>query len=71
MCFLKELRLAKGMTQNDVSKFAGISQPTYCNIENSERRPSVKMAKKIGAVLGFDWTKFYEENNVSDQQDSA
>lgn len=60
MDFLKELRMSKGMTQTDVSNLAGISQPAYCNIENSERRPSVEMAKKIGAVLGFDWTRFFE-----------
>jgi len=30
-------------------------------IENGNANPSVKVAKKIAAVLGFDWTRFYED----------
>jgi len=30
-------------------------------IENGNANPSVKVAKKIAAVLGFDWTRFYDE----------
>lgn len=32
-------------------------------IELGERRPSVEVAKKIAAVLGFDWTRFYEDED--------
>lgn len=65
MSFLQAVRKEKNMTQSEVSKRAGISQPAYCNIENEERKPSVKMAKRIGAVLGFDWTRFFEEDRDS------
>ena len=48
------------MSQEDISKKVGISRAGYSNIENGKRRPSVTVAKKIAAVLGFDWTRFYE-----------
>jgi len=30
-------------------------------IETGERRLSVEIAKKIAEILGFDWTKFFEQ----------
>lgn len=63
MNFLKEARKNAGLTQAEVAKKAGIKQPTYCNIENSERKPSVEMAKRIGETLGFPWTRFFEEED--------
>nr|DAH82125.1 MAG TPA: Methylphosphonate synthase, Hydroxymethylphosphonate, Iron, OXIDOREDUCTASE [Caudoviricetes sp.] len=30
-------------------------------IETGHRRPSVAVAKRIAAVLDFDWTMFYAE----------
>lgn len=50
------------MTIRQVSELVGISESFYCMIENGERRPSVETAKKIGAVLGFDWTRFYPDD---------
>lgn len=49
------------MTQEMVAQRAGILRPSYSNIENGERRPSVETAKKIAEVLGFEWTKFFED----------
>lgn len=57
------------MTQVEVANRVGISQPSYCNIETGKWSPSVKSAKKIAAVLGFDWTQFYEEDEAG--HDSA
>lgn len=59
--FLKEARNKKGMTQRDVANVAGMNRVVYCELENGKRNPSVKLAKKIAKVLGFNWTKFYEE----------
>jgi len=63
--WLKEIRGAK--SQQTVADEIGIAQSTYASIEGGSRKPSVAMAKKIAAVLGFDWTQFYDE----DAQDSA
>lgn len=58
---LKELRKQKSLTQEEVSERIGITRSSYTNIENGERRPSVETAKKIAAVLGFDWTLFFPD----------
>lgn len=60
MVWLERLRHDKHMTEQDVAQAAGISQQHYNFIENGKRRPSVDVAKTLGELLGFDWTKFYE-----------
>lgn len=47
--------------QEHVAKMAGISQQMYSKIERGEKNPSVGVAKKIAAVLGFHWSRFYED----------
>lgn len=61
MQWLRDLRTEAGMTQDEVAAKACISRGSYANIENGERRPSVEVAKRIAAVLGFEWTRFFEE----------
>ena len=61
--WLVNKRIKKGFSQKKVSELIAISQPSYCNIENGERRPSVETAKKIAEALGFDWTRFYEDES--------
>lgn len=61
MAFLKTLRVQNNFTMRQVSDAAGISESFYSMIESGERRPSVETAKKIAAVLGFDWTLFYPD----------
>lgn len=58
---LKMIRTSNDMTIREVSEKSGISESFYCMIENGERRPSVETAKKIAAVLGFDWTLFFPD----------
>lgn len=61
--WLRCLRTEKTLTQNRTAYLAGISRSHYANIENGVRLPSVSVAKALGKVLGFSWTKFYEESN--------
>lgn len=58
---LKEKRIQKGMTQQEVADAVGIAKPTYCNIEQGKRSMRVRTAKKIARTLDFDWTELYEE----------
>lgn len=58
---LKIRRTEKNLTMRQVGENAGITESYYSMIENGDRRPSVETAKKIAAVLGFDWTMFYED----------
>ncbi len=62
MIRIKESRCEKGLTCQHVATQVGISRSAYSNIENGKRRPSVDTAKKIAAVLGFDWTRFFDED---------
>lgn len=56
MEWLKEIRKKNGMTTCEVAKKIGISQSLYSSIENDYRNVSVKNAKKIAALLNFNWT---------------
>lgn len=59
--WLKVIRIEKGMTQKSVAEQVGITQPSYHLIECGENNPTVETARKLGTVLGFDWTMFFEE----------
>ena len=61
MKWLKHIRIDADMTQIEVASQTGITQQMYWMIENGERRPSVETAKKIAAVLDFEWTLFYPD----------
>lgn len=50
-------------SQYKVAEEIGIAQSTYASIENGNRNPSVRMSKKIAAAMGFEWTRFYEEES--------
>ncbi|MFB0831044.1 helix-turn-helix transcriptional regulator [Brevibacillus laterosporus] len=47
------------MTREEVSKLIGISRQYYSMIELGDRNPSVSVAKRIGEVLGINWTLFF------------
>jgi len=61
--WLKELRnKSNNLTQEQLAKAVGISRTMITEIENGNANPSVEVAKKIAAVLGFDWTWFFEDD---------
>lgn len=55
--------IRNGRTQAQIAKAAGITQQMYSFIELGERRPSVEVAKKIASVMGFNWTRFFEDED--------
>ena len=59
MIDLKELRNSKKMSQEELANQCGVIQQTISNIECGLSKPSVELAKKIGEILGFDWTLFF------------
>lgn len=59
--WLRASRKALGLTQQDVATAVNVRQSFYSHIEHGVRRPSPETAKKIASVLGFDWTRFYED----------
>ncbi len=68
MDWLRATRVAAKLTQEELSGQVGIARGAYANIETGERRPSVATAKKIAAVLGFDWTRFYEDDSAPERE---
>lgn len=67
MEWLIRTRETSGMSQEQVAGSCKITRQYYNFIENGRRSPSPKIAKRIAAVLGFDWTKFYEDGQEDGQ----
>nr|WP_083856558.1 helix-turn-helix transcriptional regulator [Desulfosporosinus meridiei] len=61
--WLANIRINADMTHEEVAKMVGVKRQYYSMIENGERTPSVKVAQRIGEVLNFKWTLFFEENS--------
>lgn len=49
---LKELRKAKGLTQQETADLLGLSQVTYSRYESGEREPSNEMLIKMALFFG-------------------
>jgi len=59
--WLKNRREKMGFTQEKLAKQVGVTRQHIGMLENGDANPSPYLAKKIASALGFDWTKFYEE----------
>lgn len=60
---IKTLRLAKGMTQQELADQSGISLRTIQRIEYGEVKPSLYSLKKLSVVLEEDLNRFFQESN--------
>jgi transcriptional regulator with XRE-family HTH domain len=63
-------RRNRNLTQMLVAMQAGISRAYYTQLELAQRDPSVKIAKRLGNILEFDWHRFFEENLEINQPES-
>lgn len=61
MCDLRSKREAAGLTQEELGRKIGVSRQAISMLESSINRPTVETAKKLGEVLGFDWTELYAQ----------
>lgn len=63
--WLKSIRESAGLSTYKVAALSGLSQSYYASIESGSRgKPlNVDIAKKIADTLGFDWTRFYEDES--------
>ncbi|MCL1986514.1 MAG: helix-turn-helix domain-containing protein [Firmicutes bacterium] len=66
--WLIDLRQLHGFTQAEVAKIVGIKQPYYSKIERGKQIPTTKcdIEKKIADLLGFQYTKFFEDKKESE-----
>ena len=68
--WLIAIREQKGLRQKYVAEQVGIAPPSYCTIEKGKTRPTAENAKAIASLLGFDWTRFYEEDSMQDHSNT-
>ena len=70
--WLRNLRVDKKMTQEDMAQQVGVDLTSIGKYELGIRRPTVETAKKIANILDFDWTRlFIEENSVNDEDQAS
>ena len=60
MLNVKELRTARGLTQEQLASECGVQRTTITMIELGENKPSVELAKKLGVIFEVDWKGFFE-----------
>ena len=59
---IKELRTAKGLTQEQLASECGVQRTTITMIELGENKPSIELAKKLGAIFEIAWSDFFEDD---------
>lgn len=65
---LVQRRKLLGYSHQDIADKVGIDRSYYSKIENG-LTPSVKVAKKLGEQLGFNWTIFFDETSAKTTQE--
>ena len=65
---LRERRIEKGMSQEQLAKAVGKRQSSITRFERGLTSPKPATAKKIAAVLDFDWTEFYEDQEPEEAE---
>lgn len=61
MVDLQKKREEAGLTQEELGRKLGISRQAVSLLENGTNQPRVTIAKKLGEILGFDWTELYND----------
>lgn len=61
MVDLQRIREAAKLTQEQLAQKVDVKRTTISNIECGIAKPSVDLAKKLGKILNFNWTDFYNE----------
>ena len=50
-----------GITSAELAAKVDVRERTIKAYERGERQPSVKVAKRLAAVLEIDWTRFFDD----------
>ena len=66
---LKEVRLAKGLTQEDLSEKLGMEASNYSNFETGKTLPSMQTLVKIIECLQISPNELLEYNHLVDEND--
>lgn len=61
MIDVKKLRSELGINQSELARLSGLTRATIFNIENDRHAITVESAKKLSAILGVNWSDFFED----------
>ena len=68
---IREKRQALNMTMLELANVTGCSESFISLIELGQRRPSVDLAKRLGAVLGIPWPELFDGDGTDSTGDSS
>ena len=60
MSLIRAWREHLGMTQEEVSKRMGITQPAYAKLESGKAQPRITTCKRLAAAMGVEWEQLTE-----------
>lgn len=60
---LRELRIAKGISQKELAEYLGITVASYSLYERGNREPNISILKKIAAYYGISVDELLELND--------
>ena len=70
--WLIEKRVSKNLSQTYyIVSSCGITQQAYSCFERGIRRPRFETAIKLGNILDFEWTLFYEGKNKDEGKENC
>ena len=65
---LREIRIKKGITQEELAKKLGINQNNISRYETSERTPNLYLAKEIAAALDCTVDELLADSEVPNDE---
>ena len=60
MSLIRAWREHLGLTQEEVARRMGISQPAYAKIEGGKTQPRIATCKRLAAAMGVEWEQLTE-----------
>ncbi len=64
---VRELRLARGLSQEELASMAGVHRTYLGSIERAERNPSLKNIAAIADALGITLSELFSLKDMSQQ----
>lgn len=56
---MKQAMIEKQWSQSELARRCGVERTTITKICTGVNQPSIKLARKIGEILGIEWSLFF------------
>ena len=60
MPLIRAWREHLGLTQEEIARRMGVTQPAYAKIENGKTQPRIATYKRLAAAMGIEWEQLTE-----------